>query len=268
MKKHLNFLLPVLLLGALQGVAQASPTDLDDDGLPDTEEASLGTNPLDEDSDDDGLSDGDEVLKHATSPLQLDTDRDGLYDGEEIEAGTKTLDPDSDDDGLEDGYEASLETNPLDLDSDDDGAWDGEEIAAATEADIADTDGDGASDGLEVSVASDPLLFDSDGDGLHDGTELAIEFDPTSTDTDENGENDQQSVVRLSQLVFQLQPAGNPHQIQFTALPHVSYDVMYSETLLTWDKISEIDATAQPTVHTVPEPVAGKPKAFFNLKPR
>jgi hypothetical protein len=43
---------------------------------------------------------------------------------------------------------------------------------------------------------------------------------------------------------------------------------MYSETLLTWDKISEIDATAQPTVHTVPEPVAGKPRGFFNLKPR
>lgn len=267
MKKHLNFLLPVLMLGAMQGLAQATPADKDNDGLSNTAEASLGTNPLDEDSDDDGLSDGDEVLKYHTDPSRLDTDRDGSYDGEEIAAETKPLDPDSDDDGLEDGFEASLATNPLDLDTDDDGAWDGEEVIAGTEADIADTDGDGASDGLEISAESDPLLPDSDGDGLYDGTELAVELDPTSTDSDENGEGDRQSVVRLSQLDIQLQPVGTPHRIQFMALPHVNYDVRFSTDLVNWATLSQITASSQPVLQSISEPTAGNPKGFFDLKP-
>lgn len=68
--------------------------DTDGDGLEDgIEHNVLGTDPLLPDTDDDGLTDGDEVLVHSTDPLHPDTDRDGFLDGEEIQAGTDPLDP-------------------------------------------------------------------------------------------------------------------------------------------------------------------------------
>ncbi|MGD9417440.1 MAG: putative Ig domain-containing protein [Verrucomicrobiota bacterium JB025] len=65
--------------------------DSDGDGLPNSQETSIGTDPDVADSDGDGLNDGDEVT--------LDTN---------------PLDPDSDDDAWADGYElTTLRTNPL-----------------------------------------------------------------------------------------------------------------------------------------------------------
>lgn len=103
---------------------QEQPMDSDGDGLLDTEEADLGTDPLDPDTDDDGLYDGEEV-DLGTDPLDGDSDDDGLLDGEEVDIGTDPLDPDTDDDGLDDGTEVDLGTDPLDADSDDDGIPDG-----------------------------------------------------------------------------------------------------------------------------------------------
>ena len=71
-----------------------SAVDSDEDGLPDWQEAGLGTNPYDSDSDDDGLSDGDEVNIYGTDPTNSDTDGDGLSDGWEVEHGKDPLDPD------------------------------------------------------------------------------------------------------------------------------------------------------------------------------
>jgi hypothetical protein len=61
------------------------PTDTDADGLSDTREALLGTDPADPDSDDDGLTDGQEVDTTLTDPLEFDTDGDGLSDDTEID---------------------------------------------------------------------------------------------------------------------------------------------------------------------------------------
>ena len=67
--------------------------DTDGDGLTDTAEEALGTDPLNADTDGDGLNDGDEVNQYGTDPLNADTDGDGLNDGDEVAAGSDPLDP-------------------------------------------------------------------------------------------------------------------------------------------------------------------------------
>ncbi|MCB9802464.1 hypothetical protein H6761_00405 [Candidatus Nomurabacteria bacterium] len=88
--------------------------DDDSDGLSNSQEDALGTNPLSPDSDDDGLFDKDEVRVYLTDPLSPDSDNDGLFDREEI--FTWQTDPnnsDSDGDTYLDGIEVSGGYNPL-----------------------------------------------------------------------------------------------------------------------------------------------------------
>ncbi|WP_436932712.1 VWA domain-containing protein [Halosimplex halobium] len=176
---------------------------LDGDGLNQSVEADLGTDPLDPDSDsaeterdesDDGVIDG-----------RADFDRDGLGTLEELERGTDPLVADTDGDDLEDGNETSVtKTDPLDPDTDDDGVGDGredpdndtltnvEEMAAGTDPLYADIDGDGLDDAEELANGTDPLNPDTDGDGLLDGEERQSPFntDPLDPDTDDDGIED------------------------------------------------------------------------------
>jgi hypothetical protein len=71
------------------GDAQGNACDADDDndGLPDTAEAAIGTNPLVADTDGDRLSDQEEV-NLGTDPTNKDSDSDGWSDYEEIVEGT------------------------------------------------------------------------------------------------------------------------------------------------------------------------------------
>lgn len=70
--------------------------DSDGDGLLDSEELVLMTDPNNPDTDNDGLSDGAEVNTHKTDPLKADTDGGGINDGEEVTQGTDPLDPSDD----------------------------------------------------------------------------------------------------------------------------------------------------------------------------
>lgn len=63
------------------------PVDSDGDGLSDTEEQSLGTDPQKADTDSDGLFDREEVKVYKTDPLKADTDNDGFTDGVEVQSG-------------------------------------------------------------------------------------------------------------------------------------------------------------------------------------
>lgn len=89
--------------------------DSDGDGLLDSEEATLGTDPFNPDTDGDGLSDGEEVRNHKTDPLNPDSDFDGLKDGAEVLVyRTNPLDPDTDKGGVTDGHEVIEDgTDPL-----------------------------------------------------------------------------------------------------------------------------------------------------------
>ena len=145
--------------------------DSDMDGLPDPEEARLGTNPFQRDSDVDGIDDGDEV-RLGSDPLFPDTDRDGVVDGDEVQLGIDPLRPDTDRDGVADGDEIQLGSDPLHPDTDRDGVADGDEIQLGSDPLHPDTDRDGVADGDEIQLGSDPLHPDTDRDGVADGDDV------------------------------------------------------------------------------------------------
>jgi uncharacterized repeat protein (TIGR01451 family) len=167
--------------------------DTDGDGLPDTDETAIGTDPNDADSDDDGASDGQE--KNPGS----DADGDGLINAR---------DPDSDDDGLFDGTELGLDcsgkgtdaslghcrpdgdkgatkTDPLNPDTDHGGVKDGSE-----DNDLDGVIDPGETDPTDGHGADDPSVKDTDKDGLSDATEDHIGSDKNDADTDDDGVRD------------------------------------------------------------------------------
>ncbi|MGG3005710.1 S-layer homology domain-containing protein [Geobacillus stearothermophilus] len=137
--------------------------DSDKDGLTNSEEAALGTDPSKVDTDGDGLSDFYEIHNTETDPSKSDTDSDGLSDADE----------DRDQDRLTNKQELELGTNPRKVD----------------------TDVDGLNDEDEVKTGTDPLKYDTDGDNLNDKEEIPLGFNPTMQDTDGNGVIDGDEVV-------------------------------------------------------------------------
>lgn len=81
--------------------------DPDNDGLTNSQEYLLGTNPLEADSDSDGLPDGWEFKYHVTDP-NADDDHDGLTNLEEYYVGTDPTNPDSNGNGIPDGQEGLI----------------------------------------------------------------------------------------------------------------------------------------------------------------
>ena len=132
----------------------AQGDDTDGDGLTDTQEVELGTDPNQFDTDGDGIGDGIEVHETQTDPLNADTDGDGLLDYDEVHTySTDPLNADTDGDGKSDGEEVNdFETDPLDSDTDDDGLDDGDEIFGCTSPLNSDTDGDGLDDKTESEM--------------------------------------------------------------------------------------------------------------------
>ncbi|MBI5473334.1 MAG: OmpA family protein [Ignavibacteriae bacterium] len=175
--------------------------DADEDGLTDTQEQRLTTDPNSPDTDRDGIKDGEEVRRYKTDPLRTDTDEDGISDGDEIlKYRTDPNQTDTDGDGLSDGVEVNkYGTDPLKLDTDGDTLTDGDEVLKYnTEPLKADSDGDGLSDWDEVkSYRCDPNKGDTDGDGLFDGDEVRKhKTDPSRADTDNGGTADGAEVMK------------------------------------------------------------------------
>ncbi len=159
---------------------RVQPLDSDEDGVPDTLERRIGTDPRDRrdpgdgayDADGDGLADSVEASL-GTDPFNADSDEDGWLDGDEFHAGTDPLDatsipPDADLDGLYDAFELRALTDPARADSDNDGIRDCDE----------DPDGDGLTNCEEQRYGTDPLRADSDGDGILDWDEVTRGTDP------------------------------------------------------------------------------------------
>ena len=71
-------------------IGQLPPLDQDGDGLPDSQEAVLGTDKTLADTDADRLTDGEEVSL-GTNPLVADSDGDGYSDFAEVQASTNPL---------------------------------------------------------------------------------------------------------------------------------------------------------------------------------
>lgn len=65
------------------GSGDACDNDIDGDGLSNTQETILGTDPRNPDTDNDGLTDAQEINIYKTNPLNQDTDNDGLIDSKD-----------------------------------------------------------------------------------------------------------------------------------------------------------------------------------------
>ena len=106
--------LVLLALAGCGGSSSAPPApdvDTDLDGLLDSREAMLGTDPANPDTDGDTLPDGAEVDLHGTDPRNPDSDADRIWDGEEIGMyGTLPDVADSDADGISDGADPQPST--------------------------------------------------------------------------------------------------------------------------------------------------------------
>lgn len=104
-----------------RSIFDISGLDSDSDGLSDSKEFDLGTNPYSSDSDDDGYSDAEEV-KAGYDPLKqegnnlIDEDGDGLTGEDEKKYHTNPNKADSDYDGYSDGMEIITGHNPLQAD--------------------------------------------------------------------------------------------------------------------------------------------------------
>lgn len=162
--------------------------DCDKDGLTDSEEKAIGTDPCNIDTDGDQLTDFEEVRTYRTDPLKSDTDGDNLGDFAELRTHmTDPRLPDTDSDGLQDGQEIARKTDPKNPDTDGDTLTDGDEVNTyKTDPIKSDTDGDGLADGDEIKVHStNPLAADTDSDNLRDGDEInRHKTDPKNADTD------------------------------------------------------------------------------------
>ncbi|WP_062077410.1 hypothetical protein [Demequina globuliformis] len=142
---------------------EALTEDSDGDGLPDAQEADVGTDPHLADTDGDGLEDLFEIVESVTDPLlpqtydgvpdaQSDVDGDGLSLMDERERGTDWMKTDTDADGVSDGDEVSDGTDPLDAQS----------VMAAPAADVVLYDGGTAQPTVTVL---DTTATDRDIDG-------------------------------------------------------------------------------------------------------
>lgn len=149
--------------------------DSDGDGLSDSEEATLGTDPNNNDSDGDGLTDYEEVITYGSDPNDTDTDNDSLSDYMETQMGTDpTVYTDivtpilnllfaDDDDG--DGYDAI-----------DDGGNDCNDSDATIYVGATETC-DGMDNNCDDAIDPD---CDNDGDGLTNSQEAAEGSDPNN----------------------------------------------------------------------------------------
>ncbi len=175
-------------------------SDRDGDGLTDTREESIGTDPLNPDTDGDGLNDADEIQIYGTDALKTDTDDDRLTDAEEVAKKTDPRNADTDGDGLTEGEEFAHGTDPFDTDSDKDGLTDGDEVHKWHSDPLrTDSDADGLPDTDEVLVHhSDPRSRDSDGDGIEDAREVELRTDPAATDSDGDGLSDGDEILKYN----------------------------------------------------------------------
>ena len=154
--------------------------DNDGDGVTDTDDTSLGCNPLHasyaSDADKDGLADGSDNCPGVWNPEQTDTDTKGVGDA---------CDNDDDNDGFSDVDEWKAGSDPLDVGSSTPEVCDGVDNDGDGRVDegFTDTDADTVPDCYEDTV------HDADGDGAFNGPDLNDDNLPNAdpfTDAKEN----------------------------------------------------------------------------------
>ena len=196
--------------GIIDALDAVDDSDSDNDGLTDTLELKLKSNPKLADSDEDGINDIEELGNNKDTPL--DTDQDGIFN---------LIDTDDDNDNLSTRYEIRIGTNPLDRDSDKDSLLDNIEVKAPDSDALQDTDADELINPIdddddndtiptvtEISIGTDPLKIDSDGDGISDAIEIGSNL-KSPMDSDGDGlidaldTSDQKTVASIDPAIIE-----------------------------------------------------------------
>jgi len=190
------FVLLLLLLMPITGLAQIDESDIDGDGLLNTEEDKNGdgivdsqeTDPFNADTDGGGEADGAEVSAgrnplDKSDDLTFDLDNDGLTNIEEDAIGTDRENPDTDADNINDKEDPFPLEKAYSKDTDNDGLPDAYEIEHNLASDMSadaqeDADGDGLNNLQEFIYGTDVNDPDTDQDGIEDGREVELESDP------------------------------------------------------------------------------------------
>jgi len=173
-------------------------TDDDNDGLSDSKEAALGTNPYYWDSDGDMYGDDWDELPLDPQAYRdtdgdgipdfiiEDTNNDGLYRDPDMWGGTdvkiEDVDDDLDGDGILNTVEDTNGTNKYEFDTDWDGYNDGIDNFPLWHEEWFDTDNDGIGNNRDK---------DDDDDGFSDLDEIENETDPLDSDSKPNADQDQ-----------------------------------------------------------------------------
>ncbi len=151
------------------GFGDAHDDDIDNDGLANASEATLGTDPIQPDTDFDAVLDGSDNCPLVANLTQDDLDSDGTGDD---------CDVDTDGDGLSDDAEVILGTSLVNSDTDGDGTTDLTDLFPTNANETLDNDADNTGDNADT---------DDDNDGLSDAIEASLGLYATSADTDDDG---------------------------------------------------------------------------------
>ena len=174
------------------GTGNNADTDDDNDGVPDSQEISDGTDPLDANSTD---TDRDGVL----DINDADDDGDGVVDSQDEFPldGTETTDYDSD--GVGDNADA---------DDDNDGVPDVDDAFPLDASEQVDTDGDGTGDNSDAFPNNALYSVDSDSDGMPDAWETRYGLDPNDA-SDATSDQDNDGVTALDEFLAGTIPSGS-----------------------------------------------------------
>lgn len=180
----------------ITGFAQVDQSDIDGDGLLNTEEDKNGdgivntgeTDPFNADTDGGGEADGSEVSAgrnpfDRSDDMTYDLDNDGLTNVQEDTIGTDRANPDTDSDDINDRDDPFPLDRAYRQDSDNDGLPDAYEIEQNLKRDTRsdaneDSDGDGLTNLQEFIEGTDIYNPDTDQDGIPDGEEVEDGDDP------------------------------------------------------------------------------------------
>ena len=218
--------------------------DSDADGISDSEEFAIGTQPFSNDTDSDLIPDGWEYL-YGLNPLSddssFDYDSDTLTNLEEYYLRTNPFSSDSDGDTMPDDYEVAYGLNPVANDGGDDLDRDElpnlEEFNYGTRPNNSDTDSDMMPDGWEVSNGLNALLNDAsddfDSDTLLNLAEYYNGTLPNNSDTDSDTLSD-----GLEVLVYGTNPLSN--DTDSDAMPD-AWEVAYELNPLIDDSAGDYD---------------------------
>ncbi|MCC6932621.1 MAG: hypothetical protein IT292_05135 [Deltaproteobacteria bacterium] len=182
------------------GSSSASPKDSDSDGLSDSLESKIGTDPTKADSDYDGYADGIELITKSdplndrqlpNTKLQSislstsevvsndteDSDEDGLGDLFETNKHLDKNNPDIDGDEFSDGLELLAGSDPFDAD-DKPSYTDPQTELNPQGTEPIDTDRDGLSNQVEKDMQTLDNNSDTDSDGFSDALEYLVQAAP------------------------------------------------------------------------------------------